>query len=119
MGGIIVDIKVKVGTPLCQALMICLGDMTHSQIEDWFKRQDENGNLLLDVVFTINGAEANFENLLDALCDNYDKIILSQVQQVIHEKYAELMEKLNDVGKAIDNIEIDEFRQFKFKRLEE
>ncbi len=110
------EIKVDAYTPLCQALMICFGDMPHAQIEDWLKRRDDKGNMILDVSLTVNGIEANFENLLDALCEGYDKIILSQARQVIHEKYAELMEKLTDIGTAIDNIDIDEFRQFRFDR---
>ena len=110
------EIKVKIGTPLCATLLICLGNTTHRQIDELLRKQDEHGNMILDVTFSVNGMEADFSRLLDFLTERYDKMILSEVQKVLHDKYADVAEKLDDVRQAIDNIDIDEFSQFRFDR---
>lgn len=99
--------KVKLRTALCRALMLCMSEMTNEQCEYWLKNKDDQGNMLLDVQFSINGVEADFSKLLDMLYDRYDEMVLSSARNLLQEKISGIISQLSDIEQSVGNLYID------------
>lgn len=104
-------IKVTPNSPICTILINCMGEMTHKQLDNWFVKRDENGNMLLDVQLSINGCEADFSHFTNLLIEKYDELLEKHAKSLLKEHMSSILQKLYDIEEAVDQIHLNEYHE--------
>lgn len=63
-----------------------------------------------DIIFTVNGVELDFQRVINRLMDCYQNEVTTKAQQLLLDKYEDLISEIDDIKERID----DQKEMFKY-----